>query len=522
MNRTKDDAMSEIIRIFDTTLRDGEQSPGCSMNLGEKLQLARQLERLGVDVIEAGFPVASEGDFEAVRAIAGELERAQVCGLARTGSADIERCAQALEHAARPRIHTFIATSEIHLEHKLRMSRERVLEEVDHAVRKARGYCDDVEFSAEDATRSDVEFLLLVFDTALAAGASTLNVPDTVGYTQPEEYASLIATLRERVPGADNAIFSVHCHNDLGLAVANSLAAVQAGARQVECTLNGIGERAGNTSMEEVVMAIKTRPDVFRPLDTNIVTTEIYASSRLLASTIGVSVQPNKAVVGDNAFAHEAGIHQDGVLKAAITYEIMTPQSIGRPSNELVLGKHSGRHAFRDRLDELGLVLEGDDLEKAFRRFKDLADKKKTIYNEDLEAIAADSVTRTDDRFELGDLSILSGTFAQPTATVELLVDGEQKKATAHGIGPVDAIFKAIADLTETKSELLRYQVNAITGGMDALGEVSVTVAEDGRRMIGHGAHADIIVASAKAYVHALNKLAWHKRRHDPSEPKGI
>ena len=510
------------IRIFDTTLRDGEQSPGCSMNLQEKLTLARQLERLGVDVIEAGFPIASEGDYESVRAIAGELRQTVVCGLARTGREDVERCGRALAGAARPRIHTFIATSDIHLEHKLRMGREQVLAEVDRAVRHAREFCDDVEFSAEDATRSDVGFLVQVFTTALEAGASTLNVPDTVGYTQPAEYAELIRELRRRIPGSDRAVFSVHCHNDLGLAVSNSLAAVLAGARQVECTVNGIGERAGNTSMEEVVMAIKTRPDVYAGLDTRIVTTEIYPASRLLSSTIGVPVQPNKAVVGDNAFAHEAGIHQDGVLKAAITYEIMTPQSIGRPSNELVLGKHSGRHAFRERLRELGFDLEGEDFQRAFQRFKDLADKKKTIYNEDIEAIVADAVVQSDDRFELGQLSILSGTFATPTATVELVVDGEARKKTAHGIGPVDAVYRAIAELTETKSELLRYQVNAITGGMDALGEVAVTVAEDGRRVIGHGAHPDIIVASAKAYVHALNKLAWHKRRHDPSEPRGI
>ncbi len=513
---------SDIIRIFDTTLRDGEQAPGCSMNLSEKLLLARQLERLGVDVIEAGFPIASEGDFESVRAIADELTRTTVCGLARTDPKDIDRAAEALQHAKKPRIHTFIATSDIHLEHKLRMSREQVLAEVDRSVRQARGYCDDVEFSAEDATRSDIDYLVQVFTTAIEAGASTCNVPDTVGYTQPDEYARLISTLRERVPGAENVVFAVHCHNDLGLAVSNSLAAVLAGARQVECTVNGIGERAGNTSMEEVVMAIKTRPDVFQGLDTNIVTTEIYPASRLLSSTIGVPVQPNKAIVGDNAFAHEAGIHQDGVLKAAITYEIMTPQSIGRPSNEIVLGKHSGRHAFRDRLGELGIELEGEDFEMAFRRFKDLADKKKNIYNEDIEAIATDSVTQTDDRFELGDLSILSGTFAKPTATVELRVDGESRRATALGIGPVDAVFKAIADMTETKSELLRFQVNAITGGMDALGEVSVTVSEDGRRVIGHGAHSDIIVASGKAYVHALNRLAWHKSRHAVTEPKGI
>ncbi len=513
---------SDLVRIFDTTLRDGEQSPGCSMNLAEKLTLARQLEKLGVDVIEAGFPIASEGDFEAVRAVARELRDTQVCGLARTGSADIERAAQALDGAARPRIHTFIATSDIHLEHKLRMSRERVLEEVDRAVRQARRHCDDVEFSAEDATRSDWAYLVEVFRVALEAGASTVNVPDTVGYTTPDEYAALIRHLLATVPGIGKAVVSVHCHDDLGLAVANSLAAVLAGARQIECTVNGIGERAGNTSMEECVMSVKTRPEVFRGLDTNVRTTEIYPSSRLLSSIIGIPVQPNKAIVGDNAFAHEAGIHQDGVLKAAITYEIMTPQSIGRPSNELVLGKHSGRHAFRDRLQELGFLLGAEEFERAFLRFKDLADKKKVVYNEDLEALAADAVIATDDRFALGDVAIVAGTFATPTATVELSVDGATRKATELGVGPVDAIFKAIATLTETKSELVRYQVNAITGGMDALGEVSVTLAEDGRRVVGHGAHTDILVASGKAYVHALNKLEWHKRQHARSEPRGI
>jgi len=513
---------SELIRIFDTTLRDGEQSPGCSMNLGEKLQLARQLERLGVDVIEAGFPIASEGDFESVQAIAAELRDATVCGLARTASADVERAAKAVAKARHPRIHTFIATSDIHLEHKLKMSRAQALEEVDRAVRQARGFCDDVEFSAEDATRSDRDYLVEVFKTAIAAGASTCNVPDTVGYTQPDEYAALIRYLIANVPGSEKVVFSVHCHDDLGLAVANSLAAVLAGARQVECTVNGIGERAGNTSMEEVVMALKTRPDVFRKLDTKIRAQEIYPSSRMLSTIIGVPVPPNKAIVGDNAFAHEAGIHQDGVLKAAITYEIMTPQSIGRPSNELVLGKHSGRHAFADRLKELGFEVEGDEFQAAFRRFKELADKKKTIYNEDLEAIIADTVIGLDQHFELVELSILSGTFAQPTATLAIKVNGEIQKATATGIGPVDAIFKAIAEISATKSELARFQVNAVTGGMDALGEVSVTLSEDGRRVIGHGAHPDIMVASAKAYLHALNKLFWHKSRRGSAEPRGI
>jgi len=514
---------SETIRIFDTTLRDGEQSPGCSMNLAEKLALAGQLQRLGVDVLEAGFPIASEGDFEAVRAIAREIRGLQVCGLARTGSADIERCAQALEGAANPRIHTFIATSDIHLEHKLRMGREQVLEEVDRAVRQAREFTDDVEFSAEDATRSDWDYLVQVFGVALRAGARTLNVPDTVGYTTPVEYHELIRYLRAHVPGAEDAIFSLHCHNDLGLAVANSLAAVQAGARQVECTVNGIGERAGNTAMEEVVMALKVRREAFDGLDTGIRTTEIYPTSRMLSSIIGVPVQPNKAIVGDNAFAHEAGIHQHGVLANALTYEIMTPQSIGRPSNELVLGKHSGRHAFRDRLTSLGLDLPDEAFEDAFRRFKDLADRKKTVYDEDLHVLVAHAEGPAEgDRFVLGNLVIQSGTFAAPVATVELQVDGQPRKSTAQGDGPVDAVFKAIAELTETKSELLQYQVKAITGGMDAQGEVTVSVEEEGRRVIGHGAHTDVIVASARAYVHALNKLEWHKRRHAADEPRGI
>ncbi len=510
------------IRIFDTTLRDGEQAPGCSMNLNEKVTLARQLERLGVDIIEAGFAIASEGDFQSVRAIAEALEQTSVCSLARTAEADVARAGEALEKARRPRIHTFIATSDIHLEHKLKMGREQVLEEVDRAVRQALRYTDDVEFSAEDATRSDWDYLVQVFGCAVKAGATTLNVPDTVGYTTPVEYHELIRYLREHVPGSENVVFSLHCHNDLGLATANSLAAIQAGARQVECTVNGIGERAGNTAMEEVVMALKVRKDAFDGLDTGIRTTEIYPTSRLLSSIIGIPVQPNKAIVGDNAFAHEAGIHQDGVLKAAITYEIMTPQSIGRPSNELVLGKHSGRHAFRERLGELGYQLADEEFQKAFRRFKDLADKKKTIYNEDLEAIVADSVTIDDGRFQLGNLVIQSGTFATPNATVELIVDGEARKATAQGDGPVDAVFKAITELTDTKAELLQYQVKAITGGMDAQGEVTVTITEDGRRVIGHGAHTDIIVASGRAYVNAINRLEGHKAHREPDAPRGI
>ncbi len=510
------------IRIFDTTLRDGEQSPGCSMNLQEKLSLARQLERLGVDVIEAGFPIASDGDFDSVQAIAKEVEGSIICGLARTGELDVERAARAVESARHPRIHTFIATSDIHLEHKLRMSREQVIREVERAVRQARSAVEDVEFSAEDATRSDRDYLVEVFSAAVEAGASTLNVPDTVGYTTPREYGALIEFLRARVPGASGVVFSVHCHNDLGLAVANSLAAIRAGARQVECTVNGIGERAGNTSLEEVVMALETRSDEFAGLETGIATREIYPSSRLLSSITGVQVQPNKAIVGDNAFAHEAGIHQDGVLKAAITYEIMTPESIGRASNELVLGKHSGRHAFRDRLEELGFEVEGEEFERAFKRFKDLADAKKVIFNEDLEAIVADSVLAIDDRYGFASLVLSCGSDAPPCAKVRLVVDDEGVEREASGVGPVDAIFRAISELTGTGSELIQYRVHAVTAGLDAQGEVSVTIEEDGRRVIGNGVHEDVMVASAKAYVHALNKLEWHKRRRDVDAPRGI
>ena len=510
------------IRIFDTTLRDGEQSPGCSMKLGEKVLLARQLEKLGVDVIEAGFPIASVGDFESVRAIAEEIRETTVAGLARTASADIEKAARALEPAVKPRIHTFIATSDLHLEHKLRMSREQVLEEVRRAVTQARQYCDDAEFSAEDATRSEWDYLVEVFTVALEAGASTLNVPDTVGYTTPIEYHDLIQYLREKIPGSEKAVFSLHCHNDLGLAVANSLAAIRAGARQVECTVNGIGERAGNTSMDEVVMALATRREVYDGLETQGRTDEIYPTSRLLSKITGVAVQPNKAIVGENAFAHEAGIHQDGVLKAAITYEIMTPQSIGRVSNELVLGKHSGRHAFRDRLADLGFDVEGDQFDQAFQRFKDLADKKKSIYVEDLEAILAESESSEEDRYLLEDLAVVSGTFAMPTATVELTVDGQVKKSSCMGDGPVDAVYKAIVELTESNSELIQFQIKAVTEGMDAQGEVTVTLQEGDRRVIGHGSHTDIIVASGKAYIHALNRLDWHKRRRGPTDLKGI
>ncbi len=514
--------MADYIRIFDTTLRDGEQSPGSSMNIEEKLIMARQLEKLGVDVIEAGFPVASPGDFEAVKKIADTVRGCEVAGLARCEAEDIEAAGGALKGAANPRMHVFIATSDIHMRFKLQKSAEQVLEDAIRSVELAMKYTDNVEFSAEDATRSDPEFLYKIFEAVITAGARVINVPDTVGYAVPDQFAQLIEGIRANVPNIDRAVISVHCHNDLGLAVANSQAAIRAGARQVECTVNGIGERAGNTSMEEIVMALRTRHDFFG-LATQIVTEEIYPSSRLLTSITGVAVQPNKAVVGANAFAHEAGIHQDGVLKNVMTYEIMTPQSIGRSSNELVMGKHSGRHAFRERLHSLGFDLQPDQLDNAFQRFKVLADKKKVIYDEDLEVLVADAVLRLDDKYRLIHMNVSSGTGAIPAATVEMAVEDRVVKEAGFGDGPVDAVFKVIARITESKSDLLRYQVNAITGGTDAQGEVSVTVTEDGVTAIGHGAHTDIIVASAKAYISALNKLGWRKNQKSTqrTEEKG-
>jgi 2-isopropylmalate synthase len=510
------------ILIFDTTLRDGEQAPGCSMNLDEKLKLARQLSRLGVDVIEAGFPIASQGDFEAVQTVARSVRNVSVCGLARTGQEDIDRAWEALQEAERPRIHTFIATSEIHMRDKLRMGPDRVIEEVGRAVERARGYTEDVEFSAEDATRSDWDFLVRVYRRAVEAGASTLNVPDTVGFTTPQEYAELITHLRQNVAGSDSVRFSVHCHDDLGLSVANSLAAIRAGVRQVECTVNGIGERAGNTAMEEVVMALKTRPEFYEHCDTGVKTQEIHPTSRMLSQIIGIPVPPNKAVVGDNAFAHEAGIHQHGVLQNKLTYEIMTPESVGRGPSELVLGKHSGRHAFADRVRELGFDTEKIDFEGAFRRFKDLADRKKTVYNEDIEALVTDQFLQADARFSLKNLSVVCGTFATPTATVEMVIEGEERKAAKMGSGPVDAAFRAITELTGNKARLLRYIVNAITSGMDAQGEVAVTLEDDGVRVVGHGADTDIVVASAKAYIVAINKLAKRKELGTGPKPRGI
>ncbi len=501
-----------VIKIFDTTLRDGEQSPGASMNVDEKLQVARQLGKLGVDIIEAGFPIASPGDFEAVRRIATELRGATIAGLARTRDEDIDRAGEALKPAESKRIHTFIATSDIHLQYKLRMSREDVIETAINAVKRAKRYTDDVEFSAEDATRSDWDYLCRVIEEVIRVGAKTVNIPDTVGYTVPQEFGELIEYLMNKVPNIDKAVISVHCHNDLGLAVANSLTAILKGAGQVECTINGIGERAGNASMEEIVMALKTRPRFFNA-DTRIVTQEIYKTSRLVSKITGMVVQPNKAIVGANAFAHEAGIHQDGFLKERSTYEIMRPEDVGIPSSKLVLGKHSGRHAFKERLKELGYELSEDDINRAFEKFKHLADQKKYIFDEDIETLVSEEVSKIPEVYGLVDLSVTSGINIKPTAALKLKVNNDIIEKMEHGDGPVDAVYKAIAAITQTKSSLLKFEVKSITGGTDALGEVTVSLQEDGRTVRGHGADTDIIIAAAKAYINALNKLAIKRRQ---------
>jgi 2-isopropylmalate synthase len=495
------------VQIFDTTLRDGEQSPGATMNMEEKLAIARQLEHLGVDVIEAGFAASSDGDYEAVRRVASVVTKPIVLSLARTREQDIDRALRAVDKAKRPGIHVFIATSDIHLKHKLMMSRQDVRDASVWAVTRAKQHVDYVEFSAEDASRSDVDYLIEVFAAVIAAGARVINVPDTTGYGLPHEYGGLFKTLRERVPGADTVIWSTHCHNDLGLATANSLAAVQNGARQIECTINGIGERAGNTAMEEVVMALTTRREQFQ-VETGIVTEEIYATSRLVSQITGLQVQVNKAIVGENAFAHEAVIHQDGVLKYRQNYEIMTPESIGLASNRLVLGKHSGRHAIVARIRELGLDTTEVDMNRLFERFKALADSKKAVYDEDLIAlVAAESTRNVRDRYELVYLNVTSSSMAVPHATVKIRIDGEEHVGHAAGDGMVDACFKALSDLTGMHPRLDRYVVKAITGGTDALGEVSCLVSEGGVSVMGQGSHTDIIQASALAYLNALNKL---------------
>jgi 2-isopropylmalate synthase len=498
-----------IVKIFDTTLRDGEQSPGASMNVQEKLRVAKQLVKLGVDIIEAGFPIASEGDFEAVRRIANEVRGATIAGLARAKEPDIKRAYEAVKDAPNKRIHTFHSTSDIHLKYQFRVSREEALKRSVEMVRLARSLVDDVEFSPMDATRTELPYLLDVVEAVVEAGALTVNIPDTVGYTTPEEFGNIIKAIKERI--MDKAVISVHCHNDLGLAVANSLSAVLNGAGQVECTINGIGERAGNCSMEEVVMALRTRRDFFNA-DTNINTKEIIRSSRLITKITGIPVQPNKAIVGANAFAHESGIHQDGLLKEKTTYEIISPESIGLQSTKLVLGKHSGRHAFKARLKELGYDLSPEEIESAFVKFKHLADQKKDIYDEDIETLVSEQVSKIPEIYSLVDLSISSGTKIKPTSKIKMKVKGKTVQKTAKGDGPVDATYKAIASITKTKSSLLKFEVKSITGGTDALGEVTVSLEEKGRTVRGYGADTDIIVAAAKAYINALNKLAIRRR----------
>ena len=500
--------MNDQLIIFDTTLRDGEQSPGASMTRDEKLRIARQLERMRVDVIEAGFAAASNGDFESVKSIAESIKESTVCSLARANENDIRRAGEAITPAASGRIHTFIATSPIHMEKKLRMSPDQVVEQAVKAIGWARGYTDDIEFSAEDAGRSEIDFLCRIFEAVIKAGAKTINVPDTVGYNVPEQFADTIAKLIARVPDADKVVWSVHCHNDLGLAVANSLAAVRAGARQIECTVNGLGERAGNASLEEVVMAVRTRRDIFQ-CDTRIDTTQIVPASKLVSGITGFPVQPNKAIVGANAFAHESGIHQDGVLKHRETYEIMRAEDVGWSANKLVMGKHSGRNAFRSRLLELGVVIESEaHLNQAFARFKELADKKHEVFDEDLQALISDeAVTPELEHYRLVSSSFRSETGETPSAALTLSMGDQETRAESTGSGPVDAAFKAIETVVKSGTELLLYSVNAITTGTDAQGEVTVRLARDGKIVNGQGADTDIIVASAKAYLNALNKL---------------
>lgn len=511
--------MENHVVIFDTTLRDGEQSPGASMNAAEKLRLARQLEKLGVDVMEAGFPASSPGDFESVQMIAKKIRNVQVTALARTSKEDIDRAWEAVREAANPRIHTFIATSDIHLKHKLNMDRDQVVREAVDAVRYAKGFTDNVEFSTEDGTRSDRDFLCRVFEAVIEAGATTVNLPDTVGYAIPEEYGQLITYVRQHTPNIHKAVMSVHCHNDLGLATANTVAGIKAGARQAEVTMNGIGERAGNTSLEEVVMALYTRGDLMK-LGTSINTNQIHPTSRLTSMITGIVVQPNKAIVGANAFAHEAGIHQDGVLKNPMTYEIMEPEIVGLASNNLVLGKHSGRHAFRDKLAQMGYELSNEELNRLFGKFKDLADKRKEILEEDIEALVAEEILRVPDMYELRYLNVVSGTVEVPTATVKLKIKDKEVQGAGFGVGPIDAAFNTIAKLTKSRTKLMRFSVNAITGGMDAQGEVTVRLQENGLVTLGKGADPDIITASAKAYVNGLNRLEYMKKnpRVSPNE----
>ena len=511
--------MKDKLIIFDTTLRDGEQSPGASMTKDEKLRIAKALEKMRVDVIEAGFPIASPDDFEAVKLVARLVRGSTVCALARALDKDIDTAAEALKPAASARIHTFIATSPIHMREKLHMQPEQVLAQAVHAVKRARKYTDNVEFSPEDAGRSEIEFLCRVLEAVIDAGATTVNIPDTVGYNLPHQFGELIRQLIERVPNSDKAVFSVHCHNDLGLAVGNSLSAVLNGARQVECTINGLGERAGNAALEEIVMTVRTRQDVF-PCDTTLDTTQIVNCSKLVSSITGFPVQPNKAIVGANAFAHEAGIHQDGVLKSRETYEIMRAQDVGWHANRMVLGKHSGRNAFRARLIELGVVFDREeDLNAAFNRFKELADKKHEIYDEDLQALVSDTIQESaQERIKLVAMKVTSETGETPDAHVTLTFDGKEIHSNSKGGGPVDATFKAIESIVHSGSDLQLYSVNNITTGTDSQGEVTVRIDKGGRIVNGLGADTDIVIASAKAYINALNKILEPEERAHPQQ----
>jgi 2-isopropylmalate synthase len=514
--------MSEnYVKIFDTTLRDGEQAPGCGMTTDEKLKVAHNLQKLGVDIIEAGFPISSEGDFQSVKLVAEQIKGCEIAGLCRANLNDIDRGWEAVKHAEYPRIHTFIATSEIHLKHKLRKSQDEVLAIIEKAVKHAVSYTENVEFSCEDATRTEMGFLCRAVELAVKCGATTINIPDTVGYTVPEEFHNIISTLLERVKGLEKITLSVHCHNDLGLAVANSIAAINAGARQVECTINGLGERAGNASLEEIVMGLKIRNDI-NPYATGINTEYIFPTSRIVSQVTGVKVQPNKAIVGANAFAHEAGIHQDGVLKQRTTYEIMNPEDVGIPSNKIILGKHSGRHAFRKRIEEYGYYLSDKNFETAFKKFKDLCDLKKYVFDEDIEALISEEFIRSSDFYKLVSANFASGTNMKPVATLTIVMDGIEKSVSEHGDGPVDATYRAISKATGESPKLLDYNVGSITGGTDAQGAVTVRIEEDGIISQGQGANTDIVVASAKAYINALNKLRWRKEHPRKASSSGV
>ena len=509
--------MSRKIRIFDTTLRDGEQCPGASMTAAEKLEVAHQLARLKADIIEAGFPISSPGDFDSVRQIAKEVKGPVICGLARAMEKDIDRAGEAIRPAARGRIHTFIATSDIHLEHKLRKTRAEVLEMAVASVKRCREWTDDVEFSPEDAARSDLDYLCQVVEAVIKAGATTINIPDTVGYAVPEQFAHIFATLLNKVPGAEDVVFSCHCHNDLGLAVANSLAAVQAGATQVECTINGIGERAGNTSLEEVVMALRTRKDYFK-VDTGIESPEIIRASRLVGKATGFQIQPNKAVVGANAFAHAAGIHQDGMLKEQTTYEIMRPEDVGLDSTKLVLSNRSGRHAFKVRMAALGYDLDGDSLDRAYGRFLEVADKKKVVYDEDLVALMAETEGLHDVEYTLEYMTAMTSLEGVPTATVRLGRGDEHLTEVGTGVGSVDAVYRTIDKIIPVEHELIDYIVSGVTGGTDALAEVTVRLGRGEQVFTGRTASLDVIEASARAYLQALNKLLYYGERRSETE----